>query len=247
MCPCVCMSAETGSHCWVSLNHSLPYFLRQGFPLNPALPSLTKLTGPQAPWIPLLLVQHRDYGHVPTAPSYFMSGLGIELRNSCLYSKHFAAKSSPRCQSCWIFEPPKAPDFSSHLESLDYLVRNFLKWEGLRRNGIYVCRQTETSHSFQRSSGSAHKSASRCLCRHSTGISVSQSWDWTGWPCCALLGFHWPRVYACVFMQTHISECVHLYCRASPQPLGYLFPCQSPLWMPRNCCMLPRSLFQLLA
>lgn len=165
MCACVCMSVETGSRCWVSLNHSLPYFLRQGFPLNPVLPSLTKLTGSQAPWIPLLLVQHGDYGHVPTALSCFMSGLGIELRNPCLYSKHFAAKPSPQCQSCCIFEPPKAPDFSFHLERLDYLVRNFLKWEGLPRNGIYARRQTEKSHSFQRSSGTAHTSASRCLCR----------------------------------------------------------------------------------
>lgn len=51
-------------------------------------------------------------------------------------------------QALCIFEPPKAPDFSSHLESLDYLVGNFLKWEGLPRNGIYVRRQTETSHFF---------------------------------------------------------------------------------------------------
>lgn len=69
----------------------------------------------------------------------------------------------------------------------------------------------------------------------------SQSWDRTGWPCCALLGFHWPWVCACVFMQTHVSECVHLYCRVSPQPLGYLFACPSPLWMPRNCSTLPFS------
>lgn len=125
MLPCMCMHGCGDRKSLLGVTQSLPaLFFETGFPLNPVLPSLTKLTGSQAPWIPLLLIQHGDYGHMPTASSCFMSGLGIELRNPCLYSKHFAAKPSPRCQSCCIFEPPKAPDFSFHLERLDYLVRN---------------------------------------------------------------------------------------------------------------------------
>lgn len=139
------------------------------------------------------LVQHWDDGHV------FHIRAEDRTRVLMLGQHALCSLDQVLTQSwcCCIFEPPEAPDFSFHLEILDYLIRNFIKWEGLARNGIYVCRPPEEITLFL-GSGSEHPSASRCLSslRH-RNVSTLKAGTEAGWPRCALLGFHWSWVCVC--------------------------------------------------